>query len=102
MRDELPHQDLTMMIRTDRVDELQRVTVVTFDGDETSAEHLPINARQVAIVLAKRSTLIFWEIMLPARALFRVVWLLCPENPPELRSRIGARFDLRIFSSLRR
>jgi len=76
MRDELPHQDLSMMIRTDRVDELQRVTVMTFDGDETSAKHLPINARQIAIVFAKRSPLIFWKIMLPARALLRVVWLL--------------------------
>ena len=60
MRDELPHQNLTMMIWTDRVDELQRVTVMTFDGDETSAEHLPINARQVAVIFAKRSPLIFW------------------------------------------
>jgi len=45
MRYELPHEDLTMMVWTDGVEELQRIAVMSLDRNETSAEHLAINAR---------------------------------------------------------
>ena len=89
------------MIWPDSVDQLERVSIMTDDLDETSAEELPIAAVQIALILSERLTLIGWEIMVKASALLRVGRLFLVEHPTELRARIDARLYLGFFASLR-
>ena len=70
------------MVRPDSVDQLERVSIVTDDLDETSSEELPITAVQIALILSERLSLISWEIVMKASALARFGWLLLVQHPP--------------------
>jgi hypothetical protein len=91
-----------MMVWSNSVEELERVSVVADHLDQTGAEQLPVTSREIALVFAERLPLIRRELMLPASALLRVGWLLHMEEPPELRARVDARLNLCLFASLRR
>tara|TARA_Y100001937_G_scaffold107206_1_gene149673 strand:+ start:906 stop:1379 length:474 start_codon:yes stop_codon:yes gene_type:complete len=101
MSDELRGKDQSMMVRPDTVDQLERVSIVTDDLNQTSAEELAIAAIQIALIFSERLTLIGWEIMVKASALLRVGRLFLVEHPTELRARIDARLYLGFFASLR-
>ena len=82
--DQLRGKDQPVMVRPDSVDQLERVSVVTDDLDETSSEELPIAAVQIALILSERLSLISWEIGMKASALARVGRLLLVQHTTEL------------------
>ena len=89
------------MVRSDAVDQLERVSIVTDDLDETGAEELPITAVQIALIFSERLPLIRREIVMEASALRRFGRLLLVQHTTELRARINARLYLCLFASLR-
>ena len=60
MGDELGAEDHPMMVWSNSVEELERVSVMTDHLDEASAEELPVTSREIALVFAERLPLIDW------------------------------------------
>ena len=89
------------MVRPDSVDQLERVSIVTDDLDETSSEKLAIAAIQIKLILSERLSLISREVVMESSALARFGWLLLVQHTTELRARINARLNLCLFTSLR-
>ena len=82
--DELGGEDHPMMVRSDAVDQLERVSIVTDDLDETSSEELSITAVQIALILSERLSLISREVVMESSALARFGWLLLVQHTTEL------------------
>ena len=49
-----------MMVWSNSVEELERVSVVTYHLDQTGAEQLPVASGEVALIVAERLPLIDW------------------------------------------
>jgi hypothetical protein len=60
MGDELGAEDHPMMVWSNSVEELERVSVVADHLDQTGAEELPVTSREIALVFAERLPLIDW------------------------------------------